>query len=110
MEDSYIMASDAVVFVRMESYVKKGAEMILRELGVTPTELVTMLYHQIILKEKIPFEISLPNREPIATGDMSNEEVMKIVQTGVDDVKAGRTFTLEEAKALFDLKYKKKIK
>ena len=53
------MANDEVVFVRMESYVKKGAEMILEQLGVTPTDLVTMLYHQIILKQKIPFEISI---------------------------------------------------
>ena len=39
------MASDAAIFVRIDSNVKKDAETILRQLGVTPSSLITMLYH-----------------------------------------------------------------
>jgi len=74
------MANDAVVFVRMESYVKKGAEMILNELGVTPTELVTMLYHQIIIKQKIPFEISTSNDGAAKNKSINIDELDKIIK------------------------------
>ncbi len=99
------MASDAAIFVRIDSNTKTQAEAILRQLGVTPSGLINMLYHQVILTGKIPFDVSLPVREPIATGDMSEEEVMKIVQTGVDDVKAGRVISLEDLEQFLKERY-----
>lgn len=99
------MASDAAIFVRIDSHTKQQAEAILRQLGVTPSGLVNMLYHQVILTGKIPFDVSLPAREPIATGNMSEEEVMELVQRGVDDVKAGRVYTKEEVEAIIEERF-----
>jgi addiction module RelB/DinJ family antitoxin len=99
------MASDASIFVRIDSSVKKDAETILRQLGVTPSSLITMLYHNVILTGGIPFDVRLPVREPIAIGNMSDEEILKIVRKGQDDVKAGRVYTLEEAEKLIKDKY-----
>ena len=99
------MASDASIFVRIDSNVKKDAETILRQLGVTPSSLITMLYHNVILTGGIPFDVRLPVREPIATGNMSDEEILKIVRKGQDDVKAGRVYTLEEAEKIIKDKY-----
>lgn len=99
------MASDASIFVRIDSNVKKDAETILRQLGVTPSSLITMLYHNVILTGGIPFDVRLPVREPIAIGNMSDEEILKIVRKGQDDVKAGRVYTLEEAEKIIKDKY-----
>jgi DNA-damage-inducible protein J len=61
------MAKDAVVRARIESELKTDAELILRELGVTPTEVVTMLYRQITLRRGLPFEVRIPNDVTLQT-------------------------------------------
>ena len=99
------MASDAAIYVRIDSQTKKQAESILRELGLTPSSLITMLYRKVILTGGVPFDIRLPVREPIATGGMSEEEILKIVQTGVDDVKAGRVYTKEEVERIINERF-----
>ena len=99
------MASDAAIYVRIDSKTKQQAEAILRELGLTPSSLITMLYRKVILTGGVPFDIRLPAREPIAIGGMSDEQVMKIVQTGVDDVKEGRVHSWEEVEAMLKERY-----
>ena len=96
------MASDASIFVRIDSQTKMEAEAILRQLGVTPSSLINMLYHKVILTGGIPFSVNLHNREPLAVGGLSEEEIMKIVQKGVDDVKEGRTYPAEVAEEMFN--------
>ena len=99
------MASDAAIFVRIDSKVKADAEAILKQLGVTPSSAILMFYNQIILTGGVPFDVRLPLREPIAIGDMSDEDVMKIVKTGVDDAQAGRVYTLEEVEQMLKKRY-----
>ena len=99
------MAKDATIFVRIDSKVKADAEAILAQLGVTPSSLITMLYHHVILFGGVPFDIRLPLREPICAGNLSEEEVMALVQKGVDDVKAGRVKSLEEVEKDIKARY-----
>ena len=99
------MAKDATIFVRIDSKVKADAEAILMQLGVTPSSLITMLYHHVILTGGIPFDVRLPIREPICAGNLSEEEIMAIVQKGIDDVKAGRVKPLEEVEAEIKARY-----
>lgn len=99
------MASDASIFVRIDSQTKMEAEAILRQLGVTPSSLINMLYHKVILTGGIPFSVNLPNREPLAVGGLSEEEIMKIVQKGVDDVKEGRVHSWDEVEAILKERY-----
>ena len=105
------MATNAAIFVRIDSNVKQEAEYIMKQLGVTPSSLITMLYHNVILSRGIPFDVHLPVREPIAIGDMTDEEVMKLLQEGIDDVKHGRTISVDELnkiiKERFGYEYKK---
>lgn len=96
------MAKDATIFVRIDSKVKADAEAILKQLGVTPSSLITMLYHKVILTRSLPFDVCLPLREPICAGNLSEEEIMAIVQKGVDDVSAGRVYPLESAEQMFN--------
>ena len=90
------MANNSAIFVRIDPEVKNEAEVIMKQLGITPSSLITMLYHKVILCKGIPFDVHLPTREPIAMGDMTKEEVMKLIQEGIEDVKSGRVHSLEE--------------
>ena len=99
------MASSSSIFVRIDSNIKQDAEIILRQLGVTPSSLITMLYHKVILTGGIPFDVRLPVREPIASGKLTEEEILEIVKKGQDDVKEGRVLTLEEAEKIIKDKY-----
>ena len=92
------MSETAAVYVKVDASDKKMAEAIMHNLGVTPSSLIQMLYKQVILKRAIPFDISLPDK-PIATGNMSEEEIADLVQEGLDSAKEG-TYTIEEMDAL----------
>ena len=50
------------------------------------------------MSETAEVDVSLPDK-PIATGGMSEEEIAKLVQEGLDSAKE-RTYTLEEMHAL----------
>lgn len=49
----------AMIRARIEPQAKNAAEEILKNLGLNPTEAISMFYYQIILKKGIPFSVSL---------------------------------------------------
>lgn len=46
---------------------KAHAEIILRELGLSSTEAVTLFYRQITLSNGLPFEVKIPNEVTLKT-------------------------------------------
>jgi DNA-damage-inducible protein J len=56
------MAKEAMIRARIEPRLKEEAEDILRQLGLSTTEALTLFYHQIRLNQGLPFEIRLPNK------------------------------------------------
>jgi DNA-damage-inducible protein J len=61
------MSKTAVVRSRIESDLKSDVEGILKRLGVTSSDVVQMLFHQIKLRKGIPFEVALPNALTVKT-------------------------------------------
>lgn len=57
------MSKSAYVRARIEPELKSGAEAIFNELGVTPTQVITMLYKQVLRNHEIPIDLRLPNKE-----------------------------------------------
>ncbi len=55
------MAKTAVVRARIEPELKFDAEYILRELGISPTEAVTLFYRQVKMRRGLPFTVKIPN-------------------------------------------------
>jgi len=51
------MPKTSTLHVRMEPAVKKKAEKVLKELGLTSSEAINMFYTQICIQSAIPFEI-----------------------------------------------------
>jgi DNA-damage-inducible protein J len=52
----------AFVRARTEPELKRRAEAILHQLGLTPSAAINMFYRQIILRQSLPFEVVLPNK------------------------------------------------
>jgi len=58
---------------RVEPNIKHQAEAVLKTLGISPTEAITLFYHQIKLQNGLPFSVKIPNKETQqAMGDCIN--------------------------------------
>jgi DNA-damage-inducible protein J len=55
------MAKTAVVTTRMDPDLKRDAEQVFRELGLTTTQAITLFYRQVELQRGLPFSVRLPN-------------------------------------------------
>ena len=51
----------SVIHARIEPQTKQKAEVVLRKLGLTPTEAIRIFYKQISLRGGLPFPIAIPN-------------------------------------------------
>jgi DNA-damage-inducible protein J len=63
----------AHIHARIDPSTKAEAEAILAALGLTPSQTVNMLYRQIIAYRGVPFPVSLPNKETLATFRATDE-------------------------------------
>ena len=57
----------AVVHARMEPQIKRQAEGVLHDLGLSPTEAIRIFYRLIILRRGLPFAVAMPNELTVAT-------------------------------------------
>lgn len=56
------MAKTASVRARITPKLKHRAEKVLHDLGLSPTQAITMFYRQIELRRGLPFGVVMPNR------------------------------------------------
>ena len=69
------MKKVATVHARMERQTKEASESILREIGMSPTEAVRLLYRQIALRGEFPLELRVPNALTAKTLDESDKDI-----------------------------------
>lgn len=55
------MTKSSVITARIDPDLKHDTETILRQLGLTPSQAITLFYRQVTLLEGLPFQVSLPN-------------------------------------------------
>lgn len=55
------MSKAAFIRARVEPKLKASAENILNQLGITPTQAITMLYSRIARAHEWPLELKIPN-------------------------------------------------
>lgn len=91
------MAKDAKVFARVDSSVKEEAEGILTRLGLPMSNAINLFLRQIILRQGLPFEVSLAAPQPVAMGSLTKEQLYAELKKGYDDCVAGRTVLADEA-------------
>ena len=89
------MPNTATVYARIDPELKKDVEGILKDLQVTPSALIQMLYGQIKLTKSIPFEIKLPVRKPVFVDELTMEELNLELSKGVKDIEQGKVYSVD---------------
>jgi len=82
------MPKTATLTVRLDPALKKQIERVLNEMGLTPSQAITLFYKQIKFQRRLPFEIQLPkepNEETLrAMDDLKNRRNVKTFKTVSD--------------------------
>ncbi|WP_341758245.1 type II toxin-antitoxin system RelB/DinJ family antitoxin [Candidatus Tisiphia endosymbiont of Ditula angustiorana] len=80
------MNKSVFVRARIEPEIKKEAEEILYELGITPSQAVTMLYKYIARKHEWPIELKIPNAKTIKTFKETDKDIGLIKCRNTDEM------------------------
>ena len=68
------MTTEARISSRINAKLKDEADAILAQIGIKPSQAITMFYTQIVRQRGIPFELKIPNKETLTA---LNEDVTK---------------------------------
>lgn len=98
------MSNTATVYARIEPKLKEDVDSILNELGVTPSSLIQMLYSQIKLTKRIPFDISIPKKS-IFIEDLTKEELNCELLKGVSDIENNNVKSSDEVDKILKDKF-----
>jgi DNA-damage-inducible protein J len=85
----------ANIMARVEPEIKEQAESILEQLGLSASGVINMLYRQIILRNGLPFSVTIPAAPP-TLDTMSREEFDTMLDRGLAQAKAGEGTELHE--------------
>lgn len=94
------MDTTTAISARVDTCLKEDAEKIMCQFGVTPSDAISFLYRQIVLTKTVPVGFSSLSERPAAVMNLSNEEVDKELQEGIDSLKSDKTFTADEIDAM----------
>ena len=89
------MANTTPFYARIDTDLKNKAEAILEKMGVSPAFLLTMVYSQIVINERLPFDVSL-HKQPVDFDSFSEEDKKKEIEKGLASLDRERTYTPEE--------------
>ncbi len=96
------MEKTATLNLRVNPTVKKRAEEVLAQLGISMSTAIDIYLNQISLTGGIPFAVTLPKAPASLNTDlMSTGEIREKLREGYDDAKAGRVQDASEAFAQF---------
>ncbi len=88
---------------RIEPGLKANAEAILSKLGLSASSAISMFYNQIVLRNGIPFSVTLPDETRASVSTMSEEALNTELEKGYQDLLAGKSRSATE---VFDEIYK----
>ncbi len=82
------MAKTEMIRARVEPDLKVQAERVLRELGLSATDAITLFYKQVVLRQGVPFDLSIPNSETVEALHQAREPDELTEYPGIDELKA----------------------
>ena len=82
------MAKTETIRARVEPDLKVQAERVLRELGLSATEAITLFYKQVVLRQGVPFDVSIPNAETVEALRQAQEPDELTEYSSLDEIKA----------------------
>jgi len=84
------MSRTSNVFARVKPEIKEQAEKVLDQLGIPMSNAIGLFLRQVVLQRGIPFEIKLPQSEPLSLGNLCEEQLNEEIERGLADLAAGR--------------------
>ena len=82
------MTTEARISSRIDAKLKDEADSILAQIGIKPSQAITMFYTQIVRQRGIPFELKIPNEETLQAlnEDVSNHKAYDSVEALMADL------------------------
>jgi DNA-damage-inducible protein J len=80
------MSKTSTVHARIEPDLKDKAEQVFQDLGMTPSQAITLFYKQVELRQGLPFDIVIPTATTQTTFDATDAGRNLIVCRDVDDM------------------------
>jgi DNA-damage-inducible protein J len=80
------MSKTAMVRARIEPNLKEKAESVLSDLGLSPTQAITIFYRQVELRKGLPFDVVIPNKITQKTFNDTDAGLGLIVCKDADDM------------------------
>ena len=59
------MPKNAYVHARVDKRIKERAEKVLHQVGISTSDLINIMLHQVVLTKGVPFDVKIPNQETI---------------------------------------------
>ena len=82
------MAKTEMIRARVEPELKRQAEELFSELGLSTTEAITLFYKQVTLHRGLPFTVRMPNVETIEALRQSREGDGLSEYAGLEELKS----------------------
>ena len=98
------MTKNETLHIRVNGNVKKNAEETLGTLGLSISEAVNMLLHQISLVGGLPFEVKIPSTSENLIAH-SKEDLFKMLEIGKEQIQTGKVIDADVVMAQVKEKY-----
>ena len=82
------MTENEIIQAHVDLDLKREAEEIFAELGLSATEAITLFYRQVILHQGMPFDMRLPNADTVQTLREAGVAVNLTEYGGINSLKA----------------------
>lgn len=89
------MARTSNIFARVEPEIKEQAELVLEQLGIPMSNAIGLFLRQVVLQRGIPFELKLPQNQPLSVSSLTKEQFNAAIEKGLSDLIAGRVVSVE---------------
>jgi len=98
------MIKNRTLHIRVNETVKENAEKTLDVLGISISEVVNMLLHQITLVGGIPFDVKIP-LAPASVTFNTKEELYEMLEVGLKQIEEGNVVSADVVRERMRDKY-----
>ena len=95
------MSNTSVIYTYIDTELKKEAENILSQLGISPSNAIQIFYSQIALTRNLPLKLQLSPTKPTSTSSMSKDKFDNEIMKGLHSLTSYETYTIDEVNSEF---------
>lgn len=95
----------ATILVRTEPEIKESADRILSEIGLTTSGATNIFLHQVVQEGGLPFRPRLARPNIPDMDGLTEDELSRLMNQGIEEVENGKTRPFEEVVAELEKKY-----